>query len=141
MPSKSDDSSSTDRRASPVADPVAVDPVEDPPKALEPAAPSGAEAQIPPGLAPPGQGAQVVLTGDAQAAARGGVHGEISANTMARDAAISAGHVAEGTTAAAAADAQDGGFDEIDAAEADAIAKARADAHAARIARAAKKPA
>lgn len=39
------------------------------------------------------RGAQVILTGDARAAARG-VHGSIEANTMARDAAISDGQVA-----------------------------------------------
>jgi hypothetical protein len=138
---KSDDTPSTDRRAA-ASQPVAAEPVaDDPGKVMEAAAPSGAEAQIPPGMAPPGQGAQVILTGDAQAAARGGVHGEIAENTMARDQAILAGHVVEGTTAAAAADATDGGFDEIDALEAEDIAAARAKAHAARIARAAKKPA
>lgn len=131
MPSKSEDKSTP----APAADPV-----EEPAKALEPAALSGAEAQLSPGVSPLGQGAQVVLTGDAQAAARGGPHGDIAQNTAARDQAIVAGHVAEGTTAAAAADATHV-YDEIDAAEADAIAKARADAHAARIARAAKKPA
>jgi hypothetical protein len=109
---------------------------------MEPAAPAGAEAQLPPGLSPPGQGAQVILTGDAQAAARGGIHGDIGLNTQARDQAIAAGHVVEGTTAVAAADATTiAGTDEIDEAEAAAVAKAHADAQAARIARAAKKPA
>jgi hypothetical protein len=139
---KSDDNPNPDRRAA-ASQPAAADPVvaDDPGKVMEPAAPSGAATEVPPGMAPPGQGAQVVLTGDAQAAARGGVHGEIAENTMARDQAILAGHVVEGTTAAAAADATDGGFDEIDALEAEDIAAARAKAHAARIARAAKKPA
>ncbi len=73
-----------------------------PGKGTEPAAPSGAKPHTEDGMAPPGQGDQVVLTGDAQAAARGGLHGDIEANTAARDEAIQAGHVEEGTTAAAA---------------------------------------
>jgi hypothetical protein len=77
-------------------------------KAPVPAAASGAEPTIEAGFAPLGQGAQVVLTGDAQAAARGGTHDDIAANTAARDEAILAGHVAAGTTAAAAADATSG---------------------------------
>ncbi len=71
-------------------------------KGSEPAAPSGAEAHTEAGMSPPGQGDQVILTGDAQAAARGGLHGDIERNTAARDEAIQAGHVEEGTTAAAA---------------------------------------
>lgn len=43
-----------------------------------------------PESAPTPQGAQVVLTGDAQAAARGETHSEIAHNTAARDAAMSA---------------------------------------------------
>lgn len=39
-------------------------------------------------------GGQVMLTGAARAAARGATHGEIADNTMARDGAIAAGHVA-----------------------------------------------
>jgi hypothetical protein len=77
-------------------------------KAAQPAAPSGAEGADTPGIAPLGQGAQVVLTGDAQAAARGGTHDDIQSNTVARDAAIAGGHVAEGATADAAADATAG---------------------------------
>ena len=50
------------------------------------------------GNAPLGQGAQVVLTGDAVAAARGGLHDTIDHNVEARDAAILAGHVVPGTT-------------------------------------------
>lgn len=135
-----DRKSDADPKPDPAAQRSAGPPADETPgKLLEPAAPAGAESQIPAGLAPPGQGAQVVLTGDAQAAARGGVHDEIAANTAARDAAIAAGHVVAGTTAAAAADATVGTIpDEIDEAEAAAIAKARADAHAARVARAAK---
>lgn len=94
---------------------------EGPGKAPEAAAVSGAEATLVEGQAPLGQGAQVVLTGDAVAAARGGTHGEIADNTMARDAAIAAGHVETGTTAEAAAaattakalpDAEDGAVGE-----------------------------
>lgn len=70
--------------------------------AAEAAAPSGAVPAATPGLSPAGQGAQVILTGDAQAAARGGLHGTVVENTAARDAAIDAGHVAKGTTQAAA---------------------------------------
>lgn len=104
----------------------------------EPAAPAGAEPTSTPGFAPPGQGAQVVLTGDAQDAARGGTHGDIVANTAARDEAIVAGHI-EPATAAAAADATSVGVtDDIDAAEAEAMAKLRADFAAKRVARAAK---
>lgn len=43
-------------------------------------------------------GAQVVLTGAARAAARGGLHGSIEENTMARDAAVGRGEAADGTT-------------------------------------------
>jgi hypothetical protein len=111
-----------------------------PGKAPEEAAVSGADPTVAEGMAPLGQGAQVVLTGDAAAAARGGTHSEILYNTTARDEAILAGHVAPGTTASAAADATTSAFDEIDEAEAAAIAKARADARAARAARAAAGP-
>jgi len=76
--------------------------------AAEPAAASGTEPEATPGLSPPGQGAQVILTGDAQDAARGGPHGDIVSNTVARDAAIAEGHVAPGTTAEAAANATTG---------------------------------
>ncbi len=43
-------------------------------------------------------GAQVHLTGAARAAARGGLHGDITDNTTARDMAIKAGEAADGTT-------------------------------------------
>lgn len=43
-------------------------------------------------------GAQVVLTGQARAAARGGLHGTIEANTAARDAAVGQGKAADGMT-------------------------------------------
>ncbi|MGD0108361.1 MAG: hypothetical protein ABSC06_30630 [Rhodopila sp.] len=122
----------------PVAEPVA-EPVPDAPgKAPELAASSGAEPEPTPGLSPLGMGAQVVLTGDAQAAARGGTHGDIAANTAARDAAIAAGHI-EPATADAAAHATSGAIaDELDEAEAEAIAKVRADFAAKRVERAAK---
>jgi hypothetical protein len=81
---------------------------EEPGHAAEPSAVSGAVPASTPGLSPGGQGAQVVLTGDAQKAARGGMHGSIEANTIARDAAIVAGHVVSGTTAAAVEDATKG---------------------------------
>lgn len=109
-----------------------------PGKEPEPAAPAGAEPAPTPGLAPLGLGAQVVLTGDAQTAARGGTHGDILANTVARDAAIAEGHI-EPATAAAAADATSGtASDEFDDAEAEAIAKVKADFAGRRAARAAK---
>jgi hypothetical protein len=44
---------------------------------------------------PKPQGAQVVLTGDAQAAARGELHGEIHKNVAARDAAMGVAPEAE----------------------------------------------
>jgi len=86
-----------------VADDKIVD--DAPGKAPEPAAPSVDEPVVKDGMAPLGQGAQVVLTGAAQEAARGGTHGDVAANTTARDQAIADGHVIEGTTAAAASDA------------------------------------
>jgi len=43
-------------------------------------------------------GAQVHLTGLARAAARGGVYGDVVANTMARDAEVAAGRAADGST-------------------------------------------
>ena len=127
------------------ADPKAAGPVAGQPDAEplpgkdpEPAAPSGAEPDPTPGLAPPGIGAQVVLTGDAQAAARGGTHGDIVSNTVARDEAIAAGHI-EPATADAAADATTGAIpDELDDQEAEATAKLKADFAAKRAARAAK---
>lgn len=82
--------------------------------AAEEAAPSGAAPAATPGLSPGGQGAQVILTGDAQRAARGGVHGTIEENTAARDAAITEGHVVTGTTAAAADEAT-GAVSEVEA--------------------------
>lgn len=85
--------------------------------APEAAAPSGAVPAATPGLSPPGQGAQVILTGDAQAAARGGLHGTIERNTAARDEAIADGHVVKGTTAAAADDATGAQGAEAEAAE------------------------
>lgn len=46
----------------------------------------------------PEHGAQVVLSGRARAAARGGLHGDITSNTIARDAEVAAGNAADGTT-------------------------------------------
>jgi hypothetical protein len=46
----------------------------------------------------PEHGAQVVLEGRARAAARGGLHGDITSNTIARDAEVAAGRAADGTT-------------------------------------------
>lgn len=43
-------------------------------------------------------GAQVHLTGTARAAARGGLHGDIASNVLARDAAVAAGEAADGLT-------------------------------------------
>lgn len=43
-------------------------------------------------------GAQVVLSGDARAAARGALAGDIVGNTIARDAAVGRGEAADGTT-------------------------------------------
>jgi hypothetical protein len=142
MPEKKSDKAdpATDQKVDqqPAAEPVAGAAEPLPGKEPEPAAAAGAEPQATPGLAPPGQGAQVVLTGDAQDAARGGTHGDIVANTIARDAAIVAGHI-EPATAAAAADAISGSApDELDSAEAEAIAKVRADFAEKRAARAAK---
>jgi hypothetical protein len=109
-----------------------------PGKEPEAAALAGVLPAPTPGLAPPGQGAQFTLTGDAQAAARGGLHGDMLLNVAARDAAILAGHVAPGATATAVAGAvQFATMDEIDEAEAEAIEKARAAARDARIRRAA----
>ena len=107
-----------------------------PGKMPEPAAPSGAEHVVEDGMAPIGQGAQVILTGAAQEAARGGTHSDVTSNTMARDQAIADGHVVEGTTAAAAADAMAGqATSEFDEAEAEAIAKVKADFAAKRAAK------
>jgi hypothetical protein len=111
-----------------------------PGKAPELAALAGVLPEPTPGLAPPGQGAQFTLTGDAQAAARGALHGDMLRNVAARDAAIIAGHVEPGATAAAVAGAvQFPVVDEIDEAEKAAIEKAHADAREARIKRAAQK--
>lgn len=41
-------------------------------------------------------GSQVHLTGAARAAARGGLHGDIISNTIARDAAVGAGEAGDG---------------------------------------------
>lgn len=43
-------------------------------------------------------GAQNVLTGRARAAARGGLHGDIVSNTIARNAEVGAGNAGDGTT-------------------------------------------
>lgn len=139
MPKKTDiDAEPVVEETPPAAETQAEAPADLPGKEPEPAAPSGAEPEATPGLAPLGQGAQVVLTGDAQAAARGGSHGDIAANTAARDAAIAAGHI-EPATAEAASDATAGvALDDIDETEAAAVEKAHADAREARIARAAK---
>ena len=93
----------------PQAVPAKPEPDETPGKTPEAAAASGAESDAtPPGQAPLGQGAQVILTGDARDAARGGPHDDITTNTLARDSAIAAGHVADGTTAKAAEEATSG---------------------------------
>jgi hypothetical protein len=96
------DKKADDKKMAPTVDQDA------PGKMPEPAAPSGAEPVVEEGMAPLGQGAQVILTGAAQEAARGGTHGDVTANTEARDKAIADGHVADGTTAQAAADAMAG---------------------------------
>lgn len=46
----------------------------------------------------PERGAQNHLTGAARAAARGGLHGDITSNTIARDAAVARGEAADGST-------------------------------------------
>lgn len=46
----------------------------------------------------PEHGAQNHLTGDARAAARGALHGDIVSNTIARDAAVSRGEAGDGMT-------------------------------------------
>jgi hypothetical protein len=126
--------------AEPAAEPVPAE-AGAPGKPPQAAALAGAEPEPTPGLSPSGQGAQVVLTGDAQAAARGGPHGEIVANTKARDAAIVAGHVVPGTTAEAASDATSGAaVDDLDDEEAAAIAKLKAGFAERRAQRATRKP-
>jgi hypothetical protein len=91
--------------------PEPIEPIEHP-HAARPSAPS-APPPSRPGAAPlqpsddgrtNAHGAQVVLSGDARNAARGGPHGTIEANTAARDAAIAAGHVTPDTVHAAATD-------------------------------------
>lgn len=47
---------------------------------------------------PPARGAQVALTGDAQAAARGELAGDIEGNTLAKKAMEAEGVVADGST-------------------------------------------
>jgi hypothetical protein len=141
MARKNDDPAPEQPDPAPVeANPAAVEANDSPGKAAEPAAPSGAEPEPTPGIAPLGMGAQVVLTGDAQAAARGGTHGDIVANTVARDAAIAGGHI-EPATAEAAADATTGAIaDELDDQEAEAMAKLKAEFAQKRIERASKAP-
>lgn len=46
----------------------------------------------------PSRGAQVILTGEAQTAARGGMGGDIEENTMVKKALEADGTVADGTT-------------------------------------------
>lgn len=46
----------------------------------------------------PSRGAQVILTGEAQTAARGGLAGDIEGNTLAKRALEADGTVADGTT-------------------------------------------
>jgi hypothetical protein len=46
----------------------------------------------------PSRGAQVILTGEAQDAARGGLAGDIEGNTLAKRALEADGTVADGTT-------------------------------------------
>lgn len=70
------------------------------PMARQAEAPVGGEHRDPPVVA----GAQVVLTGDAKAAARGDLHGSIVENQAARDAAIADGHVAPDTAPTAVAE-------------------------------------
>jgi hypothetical protein len=71
------DKKADDKKMAPTVDQDA------PGKMPEPAAPSGAEPVVEEGMAPLGQGAQVILTGAAQEAARGGTHGDVTANTEA----------------------------------------------------------
>ena len=59
----------------------------------------GTEVPIPtPGSVKPEHGDQVRLTGEARAAARGALHGDILSNTIARDAAVSRGDALDGQT-------------------------------------------
>ena len=59
----------------------------------------GSEVTIPtPGPIKNEHGAQNHLTGDARAAARGALHGDIVSNTIARDAAVSRGEAGDGMT-------------------------------------------
>jgi colicin import membrane protein len=61
-------------------------------------------APNPPTPPPFVSGAQVILTGEAKAAARGDMHGSIEHNTAERDAAIASGHVDPDTSPEAVAD-------------------------------------
>jgi hypothetical protein len=62
------------------------------------------DAPNPPRPPPFVSGAQVILTGEAKAAARGDMHGTIENNAAARDAAIASGHVDPDTSPEAVAD-------------------------------------
>lgn len=71
---------------------------------LQPGTSPPVNVDNPPAPPPVVSGAQVILTGDAKAAARGDLHGSIAENTAARDRAIAEGHVDPDTSPEAIAD-------------------------------------
>lgn len=61
-------------------------------------APAGGEDTVHVEGGSPSRGAQVILTGEAQTAARGGLSGDLTENTLAKRALEADGTVADGTT-------------------------------------------
>jgi hypothetical protein len=66
--------------------------------AAEPSADAGSNDTVKVEGGSPSRGAQVILSGEAQTAARGGLAGDIEGNTLAKRALEADGTVADGTT-------------------------------------------
>lgn len=78
---------------------MAKKPAAEKPEITDATAPVIADVEVPvPRKVKPEHGAQNHLTGVARAAARGGLHGSIASNTLARDAAAAKGEAADGST-------------------------------------------
>ena len=79
-------------------DKPAAKPAEKPAAAPAPKAEPAAEPTVTVEGGAPSRGAQVILTGEAQTAARGGLAGDIEGNTIAKRAMEADGTVADGST-------------------------------------------
>jgi hypothetical protein len=94
MPNKSDDKPEAPKPAAAAPKPEPAKPAAD----TSTSAKDGEFGEVHVAGGSPSRGAQVILTGEAQDAARGGLAGDLEGNTLAKRALEADGTVADGTT-------------------------------------------